>query len=114
MSADKEDIRAARRAMNLLTKRGKWGSAPLNAKMARLVSFNTDVFAITGQQGGSRGGGIVFELHHNGQLRLQGLARINWLTEDTSFDISFTDLNDDVRAELGRLYDNLLPDGFKI
>jgi hypothetical protein len=115
MSGDpKEHIRAGRRAMNLLTKRGKWGAAPISSKLPRLVSFAAGPFAVIGQQGGSRGGGVVFELSYNGELCLQGLARINWLTEDTSFELDISEMSSAAREELAALYSELLPDSFKV
>lgn len=115
MTADaKEYIRAGRRAMNLLTKRGKWGAAPLNPSEPRLVTFAAGPFEIVGKQGGSGGGGTMFDVAYDGQVCLQGRARINWLTEDTSFDLLLTEIGEAARGELATLYDAQLPDGVKI
>lgn len=115
MSADTKDyIRAGRRAMNLLTKRGKWGTAPLNPSEPRVVTFAASGFEIAGRQGGSGGGGTMFDVVYDGKLCLQGRARINWLTEDTSLDLILTEIDENARNELAALYDAQLPDGVKI
>lgn len=115
MPADiKEYIRTGRRAMNLLTKRGKWSAAPLNPSEPRLVTFVAGPFEIVGKQGGSGGGGTMFDVVYAGRVCLQGRARINWLTEDTSFDLSLTELSEAARSELAALYDAQLPEGVKI
>ena len=115
MSAGTKDyIRAGRRAMNLLTKRGKWGAPPLNPSAPRVVTFAAGGFEIVGRQGGIGGGGTEFEVVYAGELCLKGRARINWLTEDTSFDLSLTTLNAAARDELAALYEAQLPDGVKI
>jgi hypothetical protein len=112
MSSDeKEHVRVGRRAMNLLTKRGLWQPAPVNGQTPRGVRFSSGKFQIDGKQGG---GATAFDVYYDGKLCMQGRARINWLTEDGSFELFLTEMSDAARNELADLYAAQLPGGFKV